>query len=119
MPEEKKLHSQEGPMTTIYLIRHAEYVCTDSFHVSVFSILNHTQFVTFNRFADGSKNSRNSRIDSLLTQTGQQSRRMTEASQDICDVIDAKIDYEMVEKKLTEMRNESVDYLRNALEIAK
>lgn len=107
-----------GPAEFVNLIRNAEYVCTDSFHGSVFSILNHKQFVTFNRFSDESKNSRNSRIDSLLTQTGLQSRRMTEASQDICDVIDAKIDYEMVEKKLAKMRNESVDYLRNALETA-
>ena len=108
-----------GPAEFVNLIRNAEYVCTDSFHGSVFSILNHKQFVTFNRFSDASKNSRNSRIDSLLTQTGLRSRRMIEVGQDICDVIDAKIDYEMVEKKLAKMRNESVDYLRNALEIAK
>lgn len=107
-----------GPSEFVNLIRNAEYVCTDSFHGSVFSILNHKQFVTFNRFADGSKNSRNSRIDSLLTQTGLLSRRMTEASRDICDVIDGKMDYVMVEKRLTKMRNESVDYLRNALAMA-
>lgn len=108
-----------GPAEFVNLIRNAEYVCTDSFHGSVFSILNQKQFVTFNRFSDESRNSRNSRIDSLLTQTGLRSRRMTEVGQDICDVIDAKIDYEMVEKKLAKMRNESVDYLRNALETAK
>ena len=56
-----------GPAEFVNLIRNAEYVCTDSFHGSVFSILNHKQFVTFNRFSNESKNSRNSRIESLLT----------------------------------------------------
>ena len=37
----------------VNLIRHAEYILTDSFHGSVFSILNHKKFMTFNRFNAG------------------------------------------------------------------
>ena len=48
----------------VNLIRNAEYVLTDSFHGTIFSILNHKKFITFNRFENG-KDSRNSRIDSL------------------------------------------------------
>lgn len=104
-----------GPAEFVNLIRNAEYVCTDSFHGSVFSILNHKQFVTFNRFSNESKNSRNSRIESLLTQTGLQKCRMTSSDQHIYEVIEQKIDYDLVEKKLTEMRAKSVNYLENAL----
>ena len=39
----------------VNLIRNAEFACTDSFHGSGFSILNHKKFVTFNRFSDESK----------------------------------------------------------------
>lgn len=104
-----------GPAEFVNLIRNAEYVCTDSFHGSVFSILNHKQFVTFNRFSDKSKNSRNSRIESLLEQTQLQSRRMMKADQCINKVIVARIDYDRVENKLTEMRIKSVNYLQSAL----
>lgn len=104
-----------GPAEFVNLIRNAEYVCTDSFHGSVFSILNHKQFLTFNRFSDESKNSRNSRIESLLKQTGLQSRRMTKADQKVNEVIMVPIDYEQVENRLTEMRDKSVNYLKDAL----
>ena len=104
-----------GPIGFVNLIRNAEYICTDSFHGSVFSILNHKQFVTFNRFSDESKNSRNSRIESLLKQTNLQSRRMVREDQNIDEVIMTPIDYEKVENNLTEMRDKSVNYLKNAL----
>ena len=105
-----------GPAEFINLIQNAEYVCTDSFHGTVFSILNHKQFVTFNRFADGSKNSRNSRIESLLSQTGLEKRRMTMKEQNIVDLVLAEIDYECVDTKLNQMRNKSIEYLSSALE---
>lgn len=104
-----------GPAEFVNLIRNAEYVCTDSFHGSVFSILNHKQFVTFNRFSDESKNSRNSRIESLLKQTGLQSRRMTKPDQKIDEVIMAEVNYGQVEKRLGKMRGESIAYLQEAL----
>lgn len=103
-----------GPAEFVNLIRHAEYVCTDSFHGSVFSILNHKQFVTFNRFAEGSKNSRNSRIDSLLHQTELSARHCKDFSR-IENQIEEKIDYVQVEIHLSEMRKMSLQYLENAL----
>ena len=53
-----------GPGEFIYLIHHAEAVCTDSFHACVFSILYQTQFYVFDR-SDG-YSSMNSRISTLL-----------------------------------------------------
>lgn len=103
-----------GPAEFINLIRNAKYICTDSFHGSVFSILHHKQFVTFNRFAEGNKQSRNSRIDSLLKQTGLTDRRFN-ADSILEDKIDVFIDYQAVECSLTKMRKGSVDYLTDAL----
>lgn len=108
-----------GPAEFINLIRNAEYVCTDSFHGSVFSILYHKLFVTFNRFSDESKNSRNSRIESLLKQTGLEKRRMTNSDQHIANIIQSEINYCQVEKNLTEMRTKSVAYLESALKSAR
>lgn len=106
------------PANFVNLIRNAEYVCTDSFHGSVFSILNHKQFVTFNRFEEGSKNSRNSRIESLFSQTALNNRRVTSSSVEICRAMDEKIEYDLVEKKLSKMRDKSVSFLQEALKNA-
>lgn len=104
-----------GPAEFINLIRNADYVCTDSFHGTVFSILNHKKFVTFNRFSEESKNSRNSRIESLLVQTGLESRRVTNNNTDIYSVIENRILYDSVEEKLDHMREKSVLYLLESL----
>ena len=56
-----------GPAEWINLIRNAEYVCTDSFHGTVFSLINNTKFFTFERYSTkDAKLSTNSRIYSLL-----------------------------------------------------
>ncbi len=96
----------------VNLIRNAEYICTDSFHGSVFSILNHKQFVTFSRFSDNSKQSRNSRIESLFSLTGLEERH---CSKNVSDIIDNEINYHDVEEKVRLMREKSLAYLENAL----
>lgn len=98
----------------VNLIRHAEYILTDSFHGSIFSILFHKKFMTFNRFIGGA-NSRNSRIDSLCTLLELNERRFTG------NVMDVKreIAYFDVEEKLDSLRRESIEYLANALDMIK
>lgn len=101
-----------APDDFVNLIRGAEYIVTDSFHGSIFSILNHKKFVTLNRFKEGSKNSRNSRIDSLCSILGLQERRYVA---DIFKTISKEIDYDVVDKKIEVLRSESMEYLQNAL----
>ena len=56
-----------GPCEFLNLIKNAEYVCTDSFHGTVFSLINNVEFFTFERFkSKNEKVSTNSRIYSLL-----------------------------------------------------
>ncbi|MFR3588688.1 polysaccharide pyruvyl transferase family protein [Eisenbergiella massiliensis] len=100
-----------GPREFINLIRHASYVCTDSFHGSVFSIINHKQFVSFNRYGEKSKNSRNSRLESLFRQLGIDRR----FKGNILDDITEEIDYQKVDQKLFELRTFAENYLKNAL----
>lgn len=45
-----------GPCEFIYLLHHAEFVCTDSFHATVFSIIFHRQFRCFPRKEEGMEN---------------------------------------------------------------
>lgn len=100
------------PNDFVRLISKAAYVCTDSFHCSVFSIIFHRQFMTFYRFAKGNKSSRNSRIDSLFNLFGLQQRLY---GGDI-SAIKKYVNWKNVDLKLHTLREESVSFLRNALE---
>lgn len=102
-----------GPDDFINLIRNAEYVVTDSFHGSVFSILYHKKFVTLNRFKNG-KNSRNSRIDSLFKNLGIEGRRDI-TKENIYKIIDEVIDFETVDENLNNLRIDSLKFLKCAL----
>ncbi len=103
------------PNDFVKYISNATYVCTDSFHCTIFSIIFRRQFMTFYRFANTSKTSRNSRIDSLFDILGINRERIY--SGDICNIIDNKIDYDTVGVKLNDLRNDSLDFLSNALRV--
>lgn len=99
-----------GPDDFVNLIRGAEYILTDSFHGSVFSIINHKKFLTFNRFRSGT-NSRNSRIDSLCSILGLDGRRYDGNASKVRE----QIDFTEVDKKLSKLRNDSLNYLQESL----
>lgn len=54
----------------LYLIKNADYIVTDSFHGTVFSILYNKNFFTFERHNPKNKMSQNSRIHNLLNIAG-------------------------------------------------
>lgn len=99
------------PNDFVKYISKAAYVCTDSFHCTVFSILFHRQFMTFYRFAEGSKTGRNSRINSLFDLFELQERLY---KGDI-NKITNPIDYNSVDEKLSELRKESIYFLNECL----
>ena len=100
-----------GPAEFVNLIRNAEYVFTDSFHGSVFSMLYQKQFLVFNRYSDNSSSSKNSRIDSFCKNYGLSDRRY---NGNIADV-ENKINYEDVLGKVDEHRQKSKAFLDKAL----
>lgn len=104
-----------GPIEFISLIKNAEYVLTDSFHATVFSILFGKPFYTLLRNSDGEIESMNSRIYSLLSMVGKEERCVAKTQAADFQVTPIT-DYQTVYQKLDEMRNESVEFLRAALE---
>lgn len=101
-----------GPKEFLNLIRYAELICTDSFHGTVFSILNHKLFLTFDRFNNQSFLSRNSRIDTLLSMLDLEDRRYTGNG---VAVWNKCINYDDVDRVLDEKRKEANDFLNEAL----
>ena len=110
---DKQLYDVD-PSAFLNLIRNAKYVCTDSFHCSVFSILYKRNFFTFRRFSDKNKQSTNSRLDTLFHITGI-TGRLVSGDEDITEVLSRKTDFETAHRKLAEIRQKSYDYLMNAL----
>lgn len=103
-----------GPAEFLNYIRNAEYVCTDSFHCSVFSILYKKKFFTFSRFSETAKQNTNTRIDNLLNITGLSERRVN-AGMSVDEILNLQLDFNYADKKLDELRKSSIDYLKNAL----
>ncbi|MEE1277185.1 MAG: polysaccharide pyruvyl transferase family protein [Fibrobacteraceae bacterium] len=106
------VHPIAGPKEFVNLVRYADYVCTDSFHGSIFSVLHNKKFVVFERYSKNSIVSTNTRIDSLLKNLNLEERHF---KQNLLDELTAPIDYTMVEHRVQEMRSASMDYLRNSL----
>ncbi len=102
------------PDDFINLVKHSEYVCTDSFHGSVFSIIYHKNFFTFIRFSQKATLSTNSRIDTLLGNFDLKSRLISE-DYSIDEAIKNSVDYQLVDKKVEALRSFSRNYLINAL----
>lgn len=102
------------PADFLNLIRHASYVCTDSFHCSVFAILYKKEFFTFRRYARNTKQSTNSRLDTLFNMTGIVDR-VLEGNENIKECINLEIDYEEVHSRLKQVREKSLEYLVKAL----
>ena len=63
--KKNKIIYNAGPSEFIWLIKNAKLVITDSFHSIVFSIINKTPFVHFNRQDKGASAKINSRIENL------------------------------------------------------
>ncbi len=118
LPEDEKYVDEApfniGPGEFINLIRNAKYMCTDSFHGTVFSILNKTPFFSFRRYQDSSETSSNDRIYTLLTWTGLEDR-MLFGNENVTEQIDKKIDFDIVLSKVAENRQQSMDFLTSAL----
>lgn len=103
------------PADFLNLIRNAEYICTDSFHCSVFSILYKKEFYAFRRYNRNTTQSTNSRLDTLFKITGVEGR-LLKGDEKIEDCLNIKTDYNEVHKNLTWVRQQSYEYLKAALQ---
>lgn len=102
------------PADFLNLIRNASYVCTDSFHCSVFSILYKKTFFTFRRYVKNTRQSTNSRLDTLFKLAGIEGR-LKNGDEEIKECLKQQIDFEQVHEKLALVREDSYTYLKKAL----
>lgn len=97
-----------GPSEFLYLLRNAEMILTDSFHATVFSIIFHKKFITFNRTGLNM----NSRIKSLAELT-ELDGHINQYNEFDCEF---GFDFIKVEKLLHEEQKNSISFLKMAIE---
>lgn len=111
-----------GPKEFVELIRDAEYVFTDSFHCSVFSMLNHKKFFTFPRYSQDGTVSTNGRLYSLLSLVHQESRLVKKAESQTWNVKEQIVkvpEYNVIDLELAKLRQLSWDWLETTLKDCK
>ena len=99
-----------SPEEFIYLINNAKLVCTDSFHGTVFSIIMHTDFVSFPRIESGK--SMNSRMETLLKTFGLEGREYGSVTGE--NIFGA--DFTNCDNILLEKRAEAIEFIQNAFQ---
>lgn len=100
-------YSLVNPGQFLWLIDHAEYVYTNSFHATVFSIIFCTPFNVVKR-TDGTQMF--NRIETLLKRFGFNDRVIGESNFDICG---SSVQKETVDRELACCREEAVMYLES------
>lgn len=103
-----------GPKEFVELIRDSEFVFTDSFHCSVFSMLNHKKFFTFPRYNNDGTASTNGRLYSLLSLVKHESRIVRKSDVDTF-LLDTPINYEIIDSELEHLRRFTWQWLQDAL----
>lgn len=97
-----------GPAQFLSLFANAQYVVTNSFHGTAFSI-------NFNKdFISVIKRNSPQRAQTLLNNVELPDRLLTDVSQ--INSLSAHVDYTPVNKKLNVLREDSINYLLNAIE---
>ena len=91
-------------------IRNAEFVVTNSFHGTVYSMMFHKKFLTI------PDTRRGIRMIALLEKYGLQERLVVDIRDFVMDTLEKEIDYSAVDKKIEAERSQAVEYLKKVLQ---
>lgn len=106
----KSIHSKSSGAFDFMI--DCEYVITNTFHGTAFAINFNKPFITFSY-------GREEKILNMLKEFGLEHRDCTNKSNDeIIRILDTPIDYYDVNKKLGQMRNDSLEYIKRTVELA-
>lgn len=103
--------SDAGPAEFVSIIAGADYVVTDSFHGTAFSVNFGIPFLT----VVSSKNKSNSRMESLIDVVGLSDRLITDDSDMDSVEYETPIDLKVVGQRLESARNKTIDFLKKAI----
>lgn len=101
--------SEEGPQAFINLVHNAQFVVSNSFHATAFSLIFHKQFAVFDR-----QEAINTRMRDLVDLAGINDRLLAANQTEV----PSNIDYGEVQRKLDDAIMQSKEYIDRVLEAA-
>ena len=101
------INAKKDPWSFLTYYKNADYVVTDTFHGSIFSVIYRKQFISIQRGKD--------KVSDLLERL-QLSSRLVEDNEELSMALEAPIKWESSEHALKELREKSFRYLRDALD---
>lgn len=103
------VHIPATPFELLGYLKNAEYIITDTFHGTVFSIILEKKFATLVRENNAQK------LENLLSQFGLSDRQVNQLSE-LERIITADIDYKRANAVRKRGRESALEYLRSAIE---
>lgn len=102
-----------NPGEFLYLIKNAEYVFTDSFHATAFSLIFQKQFFVFNRFSNGGMSDRITSVTNLFNV----SERFCAGKNENLEYVNTlkDIDYTANQYEFNQLKEKSINFLLKSL----
>lgn len=108
-------HFHGDPFEGLDLYRNADYVITDTFHGTIFSVINRKKFVTLIRKSKGSSYGNQEKLQDLLNRLGLESRSFSHGDEILSEKLLAEIDYDKVFEVIEKERKHTMEYLKEIL----
>lgn len=100
-----------SPFEVLAYFKNAEYIVTDTFHGSIFSIINNKPFATLVRKSYDDLYGNEEKITSLLNKLNLIDR-IAYSIEEIKNILEKNIDYQMTNSILEQERKKTIDYLQ-------
>ena len=108
-------HFDGNPFEVLDLFRHADYAITDTFHGTIFSIINRLKFVTLIRDSIGGVYGNQEKLQDLLNRLGLHDRSYSNDRDELDSRIQAEIQYDDVFTIINKERQHTKMYLKEQL----
>ena len=102
-----------SPFEVLAYFKNAEMIITDTFHGSIFSIINKKKFVTLVRKSVGNKYGNEEKLTDLLKRLEIEDRITFDLQKDLEKILKKDIDYKKTDKIISLHRKNSYEYLKN------
>lgn len=99
------------PFEILAYFKHADFIITDTFHGSIFSIKNHSNFCTIVRYG---KIGNNNKLLDLIKRLELEDRIVSNINE-INELYDKKIEWKLTDKILNVEAKKTIEYLKNNL----
>lgn len=104
----------DAPLTILQYFKHAQYVVTDTFHGTIFSVINNKPFVTIVRKSVNGSYGNQEKLEDLLTKLELRDR-FTFHGENIVEILEAPIDYQRTNQIINSERQKTREYLTGVI----